>query len=72
MMSDDLDAQFAIILSDSLLLALDDVDISPNVAQAALGSAWVRLCQGMRFDKHQFKEMCQELLEMYEPYQGVT
>jgi hypothetical protein len=40
----------------------------PNIAQAAMGSAWVKLCEAMQFDRIQFKDMCQGILELYQPY----
>lgn len=48
-------------LSNDMLIDLDKLNIDPNTAQAALGSAWIRLCMTLGWTKKDFIEIINEI-----------
>ena len=44
-----------------MLIDLDKLNIDPNTAQAALGSAWIRLCMTLGWTKKDFIEIINEI-----------
>ena len=52
-------------MGDDLIKYLMDEDCPYNIAQAALGSAWFRLCSAMEITSKSFGEMCDGMKEEY-------
>jgi hypothetical protein len=59
------EAEECVELATSILKELDRKGIDENIAQAALGNAWYRLCKSMPFRPETFKEMCDGMVEVY-------
>jgi hypothetical protein len=55
----------AVSMGNSILTALDEHKADPNIAQAALGYAWVSLCQAMNIPRSVFKEMIDGVHALY-------
>ncbi len=54
-------------LATSLLNLMHDAGTNENIAQAALGSAWVRLVSAIGMPKAEFKKLLDALLDLYTP-----
>lgn len=55
----------AIKLATLFLTICEDRGIDSNIAQAAFGNAWYRLCCGMKIKPENFKEMAQAMVGHY-------
>jgi len=52
-------------LGDFLIVFLMKAECPTNIAQAALGSSWYRMCRAMGFSLQEFSEICDELKIQY-------
>ena len=59
------DHEIASLLATEILKQMHDVALDTNIAQSALGSAWYRLCMGMKIPPADFKNMLTDMLELY-------
>ncbi len=65
-MSHEEEAAKAHDIATSLLAYLGEAGAPLNIAQAALGSAWVRICEVMGFTRKEFKNMSDEVADAFE------
>lgn len=56
----------AVDVATDVLRALADSGIESNMAQAALGNAWYRLCRSMKFPPSIFWELVNEMGKEFE------
>ena len=58
------EAEQVLTLASLILKALDDRGTEENIAQAALGTAWITLCRAIGWEKKHFLSACEDAAHM--------